>query len=63
MKKQVFTSPETQTQVQAQISNQGEKKMKKMLFAMAMCGMLVACSSTTEDTSTSEEVKKEETKP
>lgn len=30
---------------------------------MAMCGMLVACSSTTEDTSTSEEVKKEETKP
>ncbi|MED3949489.1 hypothetical protein [Priestia aryabhattai] len=37
--------------------------MKKMLFAMAMCGMLVACSSTTEDTSTSEEVKKEETKP
>ncbi|WP_394223536.1 hypothetical protein [Priestia aryabhattai] len=37
--------------------------MKKMLFGMAMCGMLVACSSTTEDTSTSEEVKKEETKP
>ncbi|WP_253948290.1 hypothetical protein [Priestia megaterium] len=37
--------------------------MKKMLFAMAMCGVLVACSSTTEDTSTSEEVKKEETKP
>ncbi|MEK4820271.1 hypothetical protein [Priestia sp. FSL R5-0680] len=37
--------------------------MKKLLFAMAMCGMLAACSSTTEDTSSNEEPKKEEAKP
>ncbi|MGG0308379.1 excalibur calcium-binding domain-containing protein [Priestia megaterium] len=37
--------------------------MKKIMFAMAMCGMLVACSSTTEDTSSNEEPKKEEVKP
>ncbi|MFK7678783.1 hypothetical protein ACI3ER_12135 [Bacillus sp. Wb] len=36
--------------------------MKKLMFAMVMCGMLVACSSTTEETSTNEEPKKEETK-
>ncbi|MGG4434561.1 hypothetical protein AAXE64_08365 [Priestia megaterium] len=36
--------------------------MKKLMFAMAICGMLAACSSTTEDTSTNEEPKKEEVK-
>ncbi|MGF9946053.1 hypothetical protein ABEX44_22760 [Priestia megaterium] len=37
--------------------------MKKIMFAMAMCGMLVACSSNTEDTASNEEPKKEEAKP
>ncbi|WP_425203650.1 hypothetical protein [Priestia megaterium] len=36
--------------------------MKKLMFAIAMCGMLAACSSTTEETSTNEEPKKEEVK-